>query len=390
MFLGSMILVLFISLAFSAPIKDNELERAILLMEQHPLIDGHNDLPYQLYGKWNNQLARVNLNEYQPSLHTDIPRLREGRMGAQFWSVYVGCNSNVYAWTDSVRATIDQIDVTRRMIDAYPDTFELALTSQDIKDIFARGKIASLMGMEGGHSIDSSLGTLRMMYDLGSRYMTLTHNCHTPWADSTSLNPIHNGLTDFGVDIIREMNRLGMFIDLSHVSHDVMRQVLGITRAPVIFSHSSAYSLCNNTRNVPDDVLSMMKANGGVVMVNFYSNFVCCQASCQLSDVADHIEHLVNVGGVEIVGIGGDYDGVPSLPVGLEDVSTYPELFAELLRRGFSDQDIIQILGGNLLRAMEQMEIVAQAMQAEGPPGETFIKFSRTCPNDEKDQVPEL
>jgi len=372
-------LLLLLALAHSVPVRDNELERAILLMEQNPLIDGHNDLPYQLYGRYSNQLARINLNNHQPNLHTDIPRLRTGRMGAQFWSVYVSCDKDFTVWSDDVRRTLEQIDVTKRMVEWYPETFELALTAQDIKDIFARGKIASLIGMEGGHSIDSSLAALRMMYDTGARYMTLTHSCHTPWADTCSDPPLHNGLTDFGIDVIREMNRIGMFIDISHVSATVMHEVLSISRAPVIFSHSSSYALCNNSRNVPDDVLRLTAANGGVVMVNFFSSFVCCGRACALADVADHIEHMANVGGVDIVGIGGDYDGVSSLPVGLEDVSKYPELFAELIRRGFSDADIIKILGGNLLRAMEQMEQTARDLQEETNPGETFIRPGKTC-----------
>ena len=267
------------------------------------------------------------------------------------------------------------------MIELYPSHFELALTAADIRRIFASGRIGSLMGMEGGHSIDASLGTLRMMYGLGVRYMTLTHSCHTSWADSCTPTPLHGGLTDFGRKVIAEMNRLGMLVDISHVSPDTMRDVLSVTKAPVIFSHSSALALCSNVRNVPDDVLASTAANGGVVMVNFYSGFVCCQALCNLTDVADHIEYMASVAGYDHVGIGADYDGVSGLPVGLQDVSTYPALFAELLRRGVSEEDLIKVAGGNLLRVLEATEIVARELQAETLSDEAReVDFARTCP----------
>ena len=363
--------------------RDEFLDRAIALLDANPLIDGHNDLPYQFDIQLQNRIYDTDLTQPTPRFQTDIPRLRAGRVGAQFWSVYVGCRSPYTDWADDVRTTLDQVDVTRRLIDLYPEDFELALTAADIRRIFASGRIASLMGVEGGHSIDASLATLRMLYQLGARYMTLTHSCHTSWADSCSPAPLHGGLTAFGQQVVLEMNRLGMLVDISHVSPDTMRDVLAVTRAPVIFSHSSALALCSNVRNVPDDVLRATVTNGGVVMVNFYSGFVCCQAICNLTDVADHIEYIASVTGYDHVGIGADYDGVTGLPNGLEDVSTYPYLFAELLRRGVEEADLIKLAGGNLLRVLEATEEVARQLQAAGRPSEVLeTPFARTCPND--------
>jgi len=237
------------------------------VLADHPVIDGHNDLPWQLRGQLENHLYEVDLREVQTRFHTDIPRLRAGGVGGNFWSVYVTCDVNYLNWNPSVRETLEQIDVTQRMIEHYSDDLQLALTAADIRSALASGKIASLMGMEGGNSIDSSLGTLRTMYHLGARYMTLTHNCHTPWADTCREAPVNNGLTDFGVAVVAEMNRLGMLVDISHVSFDTMHDVLAVTKAPVIFSHSASYTLCNHSRNVPDDVLVKTGDNGGVVMV---------------------------------------------------------------------------------------------------------------------------
>jgi membrane dipeptidase len=363
--------------------RDEFLDRAIALLEANPLIDGHNDLPYQFQIQLQNRIYATDLTQPQPRFQTDIPRLREGRVGGQFWSVYVGCRSPYTDWADDVRTTLDQIDVTRRLVALYPEHFELALTAADIRRAFAAGRVASLLGVEGGHSIDTSLATLRMMYELGVRYMTLTHSCHTSWADSCSPAPLHGGLTPFGREVIAEMNRLGMLVDLSHVSPDTMRDVLSVTQAPVIFSHSSALALCSNARNVPDDVLARVRDNKGVVMVNFYTGFVCCQARCNLTDVADHIQYIASVAGYDHVGIGADYDGVTGLPSGLEDVSTYPYLFAELLRRGVDEADLVKLAGANLLRVLEATEAVARTLQASKNPSESLeAPFAHTCPNE--------
>eukprot|EP00039_Didymoeca_costata_P001516 m.53053 g.53053 ORF g.53053 m.53053 type:complete len:385 (+) comp10838_c0_seq3:296-1450(+) len=295
-------------------------ERALALMAQTPLIDGHNDLAWQLFGKFNNQLGKLNLSEHVNVTQTDIPRLREGRVGAQFWAAYVPCETQ---FKDAVRATMDQIDVIKRMCAQYDD-FELVTTSDEISKAFSDSVIGGLIGVEGGHSIDNSLATLRLYYELGVRYLTLTHTCHTPWADSCTPAPEHNGLTAFGREVVLEMNRMGMLVDLSHVSAKTMQDALDVSKAPVIFSHSSAFEICNNTRNVPNDVLDRIPENGGLVMVNFYSDFVCCgRPDCQLSDVANHITYIKERIGSEYIGIGGDYDGVDSLPKGLEDVSEY-------------------------------------------------------------------
>jgi len=361
--------------------RDEYLDRAHALLAEFPVIDGHNDLPYQFNIQLQNQIYDIDLTQPQPRFDTDIPRLRAGQVGGQFWSVYVGCRTPYTDWTDSVRATLEQVDVTRRMIEHYPDHFELALTAADIRDIMARGKIASLMGVEGAHSMEASLGTLRMLYALGARYMTLTHSCHSSWADSCTPEPTHGGLTDFGRTAIGEMNRLGMLVDISHVSPDTMRDVLDVTKAPIIFSHSSALALCDNVRNVPDDVLARTAENGGIVMVNFYSGFVCCQVACNLTDVADHIQYIASVAGWDHVGIGADYDGVSSLPTGLEDVSTYPDLFAELLRRGVSEADLAKVANGNLLRVLEAVEEVAAQLRTSTLPSEALDEYARTCPS---------
>lgn len=351
-------------------------QRAAQVLEETPLVDGHNDIPWQLRKYFMNQMENVTLDKNNPEWHTDIPRLRKGKVGAQFWSAYVSC-ANQYK--NSVRLFLEQIDVIHRMVDKYPGTFTLATTAQDIKDAHKAGKIASLIGVEGGHAMDSSLDALRMLYELGGRYMTLTHSCHTPWADScTPEKPEHNGLTQFGKDVIREMNRLGMFVDISHVSAKVMHDVLNITEAPVIFSHSSAYALCKNPRNVPDDVLEKLPRNGGVVMVNFYNDYVTCRKDATLSDVADHIDHIKEVAGIDHVGLGGDYDGVPRVPTGLEDVSTYPKLVEELLRRGYSNAEASKIVGGNLITAMEKMEKVAEGKK-EVLPYDNYISVDESC-----------
>jgi membrane dipeptidase len=380
------------------------LERARALHRQVPLIDGHNDYPWALRVKSPaRDLNVLDLRANQPSIMTDIPRLHAGGVGGQFWSVYVPAS---YQGQKAVTATLEQIDVVHRMVDRYPDTFVLALTVDDVERAFKGGRIASLIGMEGGHSIDSSIATLRMMFALGARYMTLTHSRNTPWADSATDKPVHGGLTPFGEAIVREMNRMGMLVDLSHVSAETMADAIRVTKAPVIFSHSSARALCDHPRNVPDDILQQLPKNGGVVMVNFYPGFIAPEAApraieafalqrklqeahpndeaavdaalkawqkshplppATLSMVADHIEHIRRVAGIDHVGIGGDLDGIDVTPQGLEDVSKYPDLTAELLRRGWSDVEVKKLLGLNVLRVMKQAEAVAASMKTEPP-----------------------
>ncbi|KAK7169726.1 hypothetical protein R3I94_000079 [Phoxinus phoxinus] len=346
-------------------IADEHRDRALSLMAETPLIDGHNDLPWQMRKLFNNQLNTVDLYELNTT-HTNIPKIKEGRLSAQFWAAYVPCDTQ---YKDAVRQTLEQIDVIHRMCHKYPEVFKFAVSSQDIMEAFLLNKTASLIGVEGGHSIDSSLGTLRTMYQLGVRYLTLTHSCNTPWADNwlvdTGSEPVqHNGLSDFGKRVIREMNRIGMLIDLAHVSEAVMKQVLEISAAPVIFSHSSAYSICKHKRNVPDDVLLEVKKKKGIVMVNFYNDYVTCQQTAKISDVADHFDHIKKVADASIIGFGGDYDGVTRVPEGLEDVSKYPDLVAELLRRDWSNDEVRDALGRNLLRVFGEVEAVRDRLNA--------------------------
>ncbi|HEV2259633.1 MAG TPA: dipeptidase [Streptosporangiaceae bacterium] len=357
------------------------------LLRRFPLIDGHNDLPWAL----RERTAPVDLAEPVAGTHTDLPRLAAGGVGAQFWSVFVPAT---IGGDTAVTTVLEQIDLARRMIAAYPQALELALTAADVERIFAAGRVASLLGAEGGHCIASSLGVLRMLYRLGVRYMTLTHNANVGWADSATDTPAAGGLTDFGRDVVREMQRLGMLVDLSHVSVSAMHDALDMAAAPVIFSHSSARAICDSPRNAPDDVLKRLRDNGGVCMVTFVPAFVsqeCADWSAGLKEfaaakgldprsfadignvkpeweaahpapratleqVADHIEHVRSVAGVEHVGIGGDYDGTPEVTAGLEDVSTYPALFAELLRRGWSEADCRALAGDNILRVMRGAE----------------------------------
>uniref|UniRef100_A0A8C1PMS2 Dipeptidase n=1 Tax=Cyprinus carpio TaxID=7962 RepID=A0A8C1PMS2_CYPCA len=331
-------------------VADDLKEHALKLMTDTPLIDGHNDLPWQMKSLFNNQLNTVDLYKLN-STHTNIPKIKEGHISAQFWAAYVPCNTQ---YKDAVRQTLEQIDVIHRMCHKYPEVFKFATSSQDILDAFEQNKTASLIGVEGGHSIDSSLGTLRTMYQLGVRYLTITHSCNTPWADNwlvdTGSEPeAHGGLSDFGKQVIREMNRIGMLIDLSHVSEKVMNQVLDISEAPVIFSHSSAYSICNHKRNVPDDVLMRL-------------------VSATLTHVHFHIHKAyVLLAGSSIIGFGGDYDGVPRVPDGLEDVSKYPDLVAELLSRKWSDEEIRGALGRNLLRVFREVEEVRDHQNGTKP-----------------------
>jgi membrane dipeptidase len=385
----------------TAPRQDAFLERARALHKQSPLIDGHNDYPYALRETQHRDLARLDIRVSQPSIMTDIPRLRAGGVGGQFWSVYVPAE---LAGQAAVTATLEQIDVVHRMLRRYPDTFELALTADDVERIFKRGKIASLIGMEGGHSIDNSLGALRMFHRLGARYMTLTHSANLAWVDSATDTPVLGGLSRFGEEVVREMNWLGMLVDLSHVSPDTMDDAMRVSEAPVVFSHSSARAVADVPRNVPDKILKQLPEDGGVVMVTFVPRFLSQkivdwdtaqtaelnrlkqlfpnddaavkdgQAAwlkanpaprATIADAANHIDHIRRVAGIDHIGIGGDFDGISSVPVGLEDVSTYPALTAELLRRGYTDADIRKINGLNVLRVMREAERISKKLQAE-------------------------
>jgi membrane dipeptidase len=375
------------------------------IMRTIPLIDGHNDLPFELRERVDGDLEALDISQPQDSLMTDIARLREGQVGAQFFAAYVPSDLIGYG---AARFALMQIDVIHRLAARYPDTFEFARSAEDIRRIFDQGKIAAMIGIEGGHAIENSLDLLRTYYDLGVRYMTLTHWATTDWADAATDDPEWQGLRPgFGEDVVREMNRLGMLVDISHVSDSTMVDAMRISRAPVIFSHSSARALDGHVRNVPDPVLRILGTNGGVVMVNFAPDFVSedrrlwavradslrdslrasfaddtaglraaflawreanPQPDATLSQVADHIDHLVATAGIDHVGIGSDFDGIGATPVGLEDVSTFPDLIAELVRRGYPDEDIRKILGGNLLRALDRAEEVAAQMKEETGP----------------------
>jgi membrane dipeptidase len=372
-------------------------EEGLRLHGEALVIDGHNDLPYKLREREGPLSRRFDITREQKELHTDIPRLRKGGVGAQFWSAYVPSERTRKAKT-AVRETLEQIDVIHRMVRAYPETFAMAPTADDVVRVHKAGKIASLIGVEGGHSIDNSLGVLRTYYLLGVRYMTLTHSETLEWADSATDEPRHHGLTEFGERVVREMNRLGMLVDISHVSAETMRHALKVSKAPVIASHSSAYALAQHPRNVPDDVLRLVAKNGGVVMVNFYPGFIVPEGARAMKElfqvgrelrkkypndrefreafaawrkqhpfptgsvhtVVDHIEHIVKTAGVDHVGLGSDFDGIGAVPRQLEDVSCYPYITQELLNRGHSREAILKILGGNLLRVLRQAERVAQ------------------------------
>ena len=375
---------------------------AIRIHKTAPVFDGHNDLPWALR-KSGGVIGKIDLRKNQPDLHTDIPRLRAGGVGAQFWSVYVPVSTA--SQNNALTATLEQIAVVRELTKQYGDVFELALTVKDVKRINGQGKIASLIGVEGGHSIENSINVLRQLYREGARYMTLTHSMSLDWADSCSDDPISGGLSAYGEEIVREMNRMGMIVDLSHVSSACMRKALSITKAPVIFSHSSARAVADHPRNVPDDVLLLTKQNGGVVMINFFSDYVHPMDAarslersdrrekfnklyaddeekaksalrqwelknprskqCTVHDLLDHIDHVVKMAGIDHVGLGSDYDGVSALPMQLEDVSTYPVITQGLLDRGYTEADIRKILGGNVMRVFEQVERVSSRLSQQ-------------------------
>nr|XP_053649720.1 dipeptidase 1-like [Cherax quadricarinatus] len=303
-----------------------------------------------------------------PYSHTDLPRLRKGQVAAQFWSVYVPCEAQ---YLNTVQMLLEQIDVVKRMIAASPSETVLVRSSSEIMEEFERGRVASLMGVEGGHGLASSMGVVRALYDLGVRYVTLTHKCHTPWAECSEQGrppPNTRGLTPYGKEIIREMNRVGLMVDVSHASSRTSRDVLATSRAPVVFSHSAARALCDIERNVPDDILSSLAVNGGIVMVSFYNEFLTCGQEASINDVIGHINHVRTMAGVDYVGLGAGYDGINRTPTGLEDVSKYPELFAELLKDpSWSLQDLKKLAGLNLLRVFRRVEQVREELASERP-----------------------
>jgi membrane dipeptidase len=397
--------------------------RVVRVLESTPLIDGHNDLPWGIREITKNNFSAIDLGADTsgiatlpgwPNLVTDIPRLHKGLVGAQFWSVYVPVSVKGF---EVVQTTIEQIDLVKRMVARYPSDLEMAYTAADIRRIHHAHKIASLIGIEGGHQINDSLAVLRQMYTLGARYMTLTHSRNNDWADSATDTPVHQGLTPFGEDVIREMNRIGMLVDLSHVSPEVMRAALKIAAAPVIYSHSSARALVDHPRNVPDDILRLVAANGGIVMVNFNPGYVSeahlrwdadlaaeqarfdtppfgglyigqpqrAKAALDawqqahpkpvvtLAMVADHIEHIRQIAGIDHVGLGSDFDGIPDMPQGLEGVEHFPALLAELMRRGWTDADVAKLVGGNLLRVLGSAELVAAKLSTEKPALDTKL-----------------
>ena len=382
------------------------------LLTRHPILDGHNDLPWTLRVADDVDLDTTDLDHPVATIQTDWPRMAAGGVGAQFWSVYVSADLE---GETAVTTTLEQIDLVHELIRRYPGNLELALTADDVERIIAAGKVASLIGAEGGHSIGSSLGTLRALYALGVRYMTLTHNRSLPWADSATDDPISGGLSPFGREVVREMQRLGMLVDLSHVSPDTMRDALDTAEGPLIFSHSSALAICDHPRNVPDEILARLPANGGTCMVNFVPAFVsqACRdwergfaedarqrgfdfknvpgrgqakelrqewiakhprPAVKLAEVANHVEHVREVAGVDHVGIGSDYDGVDWLPEGLEDTSTYPALIAELLRRGWSEEDCGKLASGNIIRTLRAAEETARGLSASRGPSRSRIE----------------
>jgi membrane dipeptidase len=351
----------------------SDLARAKRILRGTPLIDGHNDLAWAIR---RDSTAPLDVAAYdlrkRTRGHTDLDRLTKGMVGGQFWSVYVPGEVKDSGFA---RIQLEQIDIARRFIEMYPERFQLALDAGDIRNAFRRKRIGSVIGMEGGHVLENSLGTLRAYHALGARYMTLTHNVTLDWADAASDSARHGGLTEFGKEVVREMNRLGMLVDLSHTSPATMSDALDVAEAPVIFSHSNARALADVPRNVPDSILRRLPRNGGVVMVTFVPGFITtAPGGATLSQVADHIEHIRRVAGADHVGIGGDFDGISVVVKGLEDVSTYPALFAELVRRGWPDSDLRKLAGENILRVMDRAESAAARLQRSRPPSVKTIQ----------------
>jgi len=384
-------------------------------LARSPVVDGHNDVPEQLRSRFGNDFSKFDFHDMSSTatqkggkMHTDLARLRKGMVGGQFWSVWVSTDQSEVS---AVREVTEQIDVVERLVAAYPKDLMLAKTADDIEAAFRQHRIASLIGMEGGHSIASSLAVLRQMYRAGARYMTITHSKNTPWADSATDAPKSGGLAPFGVAVVKEMNRLGMLVDISHVSEKTMMDVLDTTAAPVIFSHSGARAIDGHARNVPDTVLARLKTNGGIVMQVLLPDYVSEEVRqweaakaaeearsstlfkgdpagaagavadwiaahprphATIAQVADHIDHIREIAGIDHIGIGGDFDGMDSVVDGLGDVSTYPALFAELARRGYSQQDLEKIACRNLIRVLRATEAVAKAKSGESPSNQTF------------------
>jgi membrane dipeptidase len=406
--------------ALAAPGDAQRIER---LLAQTPLIDGHNDLPWEIRARFSGDVSKIDLSRStaalpaptgSPPLMTDIPRLRSGHVGGQFWSVYIPAEVQ---GPDGVQMTIEQIDIVKQICARYPRDLAMAYTAADVVRVHKSGRIASLIGVEGGHQINNSLAVLRAYYELGARYMTLTHAKNNAWADSATDNPTHHGHTPFGKEVVREMNRLGMLVDLAHVSAETMRAALEVTEAPVIFSHSSARAIVDHPRDVPDDVLRLVAANGGVVMVNFEPAYVSepwrrwqADRAAELArysnppfgglyigqperahaalaewerthpappvgiaDVADHIEHIRKVAGVDHVGLGSDFDGITESPAGLDGVDKYPALLIELAHRGWSDADLAKVAGGNALRVLARAEEVSVRLRAARPPSTSTL-----------------
>jgi len=418
--LGALLGSLVVTPALAAPATATDIDRRIeRVLAKTPLIDGHNDLPWEIRDRFKNKLSGLDLKqdtsklkppEGAAALMTDIPRMRAGHMGGQFWSVWIPVETR---GPEAVQMTLEQIDLTKQMVNAYPADLEMAYTAADIRRIHKAGRVASLIGIEGGHQINASLQVLRQMYDAGARYMTLTHSSNTPWADSATDAPKNHGLSAFGREVVKEMNRIGMVIDLSHVSAETMKATLSTSTAPVIFSHSSARALCDHPRDVDDEVLKLVAKNGGIVMVNFYNGYVSEQrrlwdaeyageqgklltppfgglyigqperAKAELAkwekehpkppvtlqQVADHFDHIKQVAGVDHIGIGSDFDGITETPAGLEGVDKYPALLAELMRRGWTDAEIAKVAGDNLLRVLAAVEAESARLKRANPSG---------------------